>query len=158
VKAAFLFNFAKFIEWPPGTFPSQTTPIQFCVLGNEPLSKTLRQIVDGKQIDGRTLQVLPLHAIESGRECQIVFVSSSEGRQEAALLKELGPAPVLTVGEMPNFAGEGGIINFAVINSHVTLEVNIDAAARAHLAISSKLLALAKITRDGPSTTSTGRN
>jgi len=147
VKAAFLYDFAKFVEWPPHAFRSAKDPIAICVLGKNPVENALDEVVAGKAVEGRTFLVRQIAEINPGCNCQILFVSSSERkrfRTMAASIKGLG---ILTVGEAQDFAAEGGVINFKLEEGRIRLEINLDAAEQSQLRISSKLLSLAQIVK-----------
>jgi len=147
VKAAFLYNFAKFVEWPPDTFKTARDPITICVLGPNPFGNALEEAVTGKTVEGRSFAVRPLVDPGPGCNCQILFVSSAERKRLRSLEAALKKAAILTVGEAQDFASNGGVINFKLENGRVRLEVNLDAAEQARLRISSKLLSLAEIVR-----------
>lgn len=144
VKAAFLYNFARFVEWPSTTFRKQTDPFVTCVLGADPFGGTLEEILKGKQVDGRAFRILRIADTSEAAACQILFISSSEHKRTAAIIATLPPG-TLTVGEMDGFSAAGGIINFTLNEGHVRFEVNRRAAERAGLQISSRLLSLAQI-------------
>lgn len=148
VKAAFLYNFAKFVEWPdPPAGPSKET-LTLCIVGQDPFGDILDQVTKGKTVNGRELAVRRLTGPEEARSCQMVFIAASERRRIPAILEGLKRADVLTVGETESFAQLGGVINFVLQGDRVHFEINLDAAERAGLRISSKLLSLAKIVRD----------
>jgi hypothetical protein len=147
VKAAFIYNFAKFVEWPPQAFKNSTDPITICVLGQNPFGNALEEAVSGKTVEGRTFVVRTLSGEQPAVGCQIVFVSSSERKRFHAILGEIKAGGVLTVGETETFASEGGVINFKIEAGRVRLQVNVDAAEQAKLRISSKLLSLAQIVK-----------
>jgi len=148
VKAAFLFNFAKFIDWPPSSFASPTTPFTVCVLGQDPFGNILDYTLQGKMVGDRPLAVRRLKDKAEARSCQIVFVSSSENVHMVEILKSLQEANVLLVGETAGFATMGGAIEFTLEENHVRFTINIDAVDPSGLKFSSKLLALAKIAHD----------
>jgi hypothetical protein len=145
VKAAFLYNFAKFVEWPPQAFKNPSDPIVIAVLGTNPFGDALAAAVAGKTLGGRAFQVREISTAQQAAVCQIVFISSSERKRLGALLPGIGNAAVLTVGETDNFAAAGGIINFKIDGGNVRLQINIEAARKAQLRISAKLLSLAEI-------------
>jgi hypothetical protein len=145
VKAAFLYNFAKFVEWPPQAFKSPTDPIVIGVLGKNPFGDALAEAVSGKALGGRAFQVREIATAQQAAACQIVFVSSSERKRLGPLFTLLGNAAVLTVGETDNFAEEGGIINFKIDGGSVRFQINMEAARKQQLHISAKLLSLAEI-------------
>lgn len=143
VKAAFLFNFAKFVEWPPQTFKSPGDAMSICVLGPNPFGRSLDEAVDGKSIDGRSFAVRQVADIQQAGGCQILFIPSGQKKRPA----ETAMAGVLTVGESDGFAAGGGVIGFKLEGGRVRLEVNVGAAEQSKLRISSKLLSLARIVK-----------
>ena len=148
IKAVFLYNFAKFVEWPsdPGGNPG---PISICVLGDDPFGGTLDEAIKGKTVNGRELVARRYKQVKETTTCQIVFISSSDKKVLRSILERLIRPGALTVGETEGFAQLGGVINLTLEDNRVHIEVNVDAAERARLKISSKLLNLAKIVRDG---------
>jgi YfiR/HmsC-like len=147
VKAAFLYNFAKFVEWPSQAFQTPQDPIVVCVLGHNPFGKALEEVIRGKSIEGRVFALRLVADADEASTCQILFVGSSEGRRFRSLWGNLKPAGILTVGETVGFAAGGGVINFKLDSGRVHFEINVDAAERAQLRISSKLLSLAQIVK-----------
>lgn len=145
IKAAFLYNFAKFVEWPPRAFKSPWDPIVIGVLGKNPFGDALAEAVAGKTLGGRAFQVREVADAQQAAACQIVFVSSSERKRLGPLFTRVGTSAVLTVGESSNFAAAGGIINFIIDDGNVRLQINVEAARRQQLRISAKLLSLAEI-------------
>jgi len=149
IKAAFLFNFAKFVDWPPGTFNHPDDPLWYCIWGDESYGRVLMQTVKGKIVDGHPLQVRLVHAPQDVKGCHILFVTAAHDLQ-AAQFVHTPVAGLLTVGEEEDFARFGGIINFVLQDEHIGFEINIDASQRAGMKISSKLLSLARIVHDDP--------
>lgn len=147
VKAAFVYNFAKFIEWPQGSLRSPDHPFTVCVLQHNPFGQALESTIRGKSIQGRPLAFRQITDVHQCAECQILFISSLEARRFRSLPEPLKQSGILTVGEAPGFASNGGVINFKIEDGHVRFEINIEAAERARLHISSKLLSLAQIVR-----------
>jgi len=145
VKAAFLYNFAKFVRWPERAFSSPTEPISICVFGRNPFGRTLEQTVAGKEFGGRAFLVRSIADPQDACRCHIVFVSSSEKKRIAAILSAVQTSSVLTVGEFPGFAGQGGAVNFKLEDGAVHFEINLEAARLKELDISSKLLSLATV-------------
>ena len=144
VKAAFLYNFAKFVEWPPQAFKSSSDPITICILGRNPFGTAIEEAVRGKAVEGRVFTVHPVSKVAEARGCQILFVSSSERKHLHSILGDLNISGVLTVGEGDGFTGEGGVIGFKLEGSRIRFEINAGAAERGSLRISSKLLSLAE--------------
>ena len=145
VKAAFVYNFAKFVEWPPQSLRSPSFPFVIGVLGKNPFGNALVELVAGKTLAGREFQVRDVTDAPQASSCQIVFISSSEHKRLKPLLDAIENSGVLTVGETENFAAEGGIINFKIEDGSVRLQINLAAARKQQLRISAKLLSLAEI-------------
>lgn len=142
LKAAFIYNIAKFIEWPPGS-----GTLNLCLIGIDYFGKDFERIA-GKTVAGKVLAVRRLQALEDLRECRIAFISSSEsGRLEEILAAAQG-LQVLTVGDTSGYAERGVVINFYEEHNKIRFEINKTAADRLGLKISSKLLALARIVND----------
>ncbi|HKX30238.1 MAG TPA: YfiR family protein [Blastocatellia bacterium] len=149
VKAAFLFNFAKFVEWPVEAFSHSDgkMPLIIGVMGNESFSKAIESVIDGKTVSGRQLVIKRLKWGQNLRTCHILYISSYEQRHLTQILESLKGSSILTVGEMDQFTQQGGIINLLTEEDRVLFEVNLDVAEQAQLKISSKLLTLAKTVR-----------
>jgi hypothetical protein len=150
VKAAFLFNFARFVEWPPSAFETATSPIGVCVLGDDPFGESLNRVVAGKTLGDRTMMVRRGKKLRELGGCEILFISASERPRLPEILEELRTTPVLTVGEGDDFATRGGEVQFILEDSHVHLLINVDATERAGLKVSSKLLSLAHVVHGDP--------
>jgi hypothetical protein len=148
IKAGFIYNFAKFVEWPSTSFVQPDAPIVIGVLGTDPFGNVLDRIVADKKIGSRGFVVRRYKwskDLKDLRECQILFVSSSEKAHTDEILEFVKWLPILTIGETPGFAERGGVIRFTVEDNRVRFEVSVDAAHNANLNISSRLLTLAKI-------------
>jgi hypothetical protein len=150
LKAAFLLNFAKFIDWPTESFSSPQASFSICVLGKDPFGRSLDDLLPGRTIGGRPVMIVRLKDTLNARHCQIVFVSTSESHNLAEIFDGLHGANTLTVGESEHFAESGGAIQFTVEENHVRFLINPEAGERAGLKFSSKLLALAKIVHEAP--------
>jgi hypothetical protein len=144
VKAAYLYGFAKFVEWPAQKFASPSTPILFCVASDPSFESELNRIVKGKAISGRTLSVISAEESEQARNCHVLFLNSMHSRQTRHLLEAVRGAGVLTVGETDDFAQEGGMIRFILKDERVQFEVNHKAANQEGVLISARLLSVAK--------------
>ncbi len=145
IKAAFLFNFARFVEWPAAAFGSSDSPLSLCVLGEDPFGSALDETVRGEKVRDRRLEVRRTSEVVDLDACQLVFVSASERSRLAEILSALGSRSVLTVGEVEEFAARGGVINFVLVDNRVRFEINPGAAKRSGLKISSELLRLGRI-------------
>jgi hypothetical protein len=144
VKAAFIYNFARFIEWPPDARKDDDTFV-VSVLGRDPIAEVIVDTLRAKKIDGKTVVVRRIVRPEEVGSSQIVFICDSEQSRLSSILKGLEAAPVLTVGETDQFAERGGVIRFRVDRDQVRFDINVTAAERARLKISSELLKLARI-------------
>ncbi len=147
VKAAFLYNFAKFVEWPLGTFGKSSDPIGICIAGQNPFGSTLEDMVQGKKVGGRTFVVRQLPNAPQAGGCQILFIGTADGKRTHAWIEASKGFGVLTVGETSDFTDQGGIIAFRLEGERVRIQVALEAADHARLRISSKLLSLAQIVR-----------
>ena len=144
VKAAFLYNFLKFVDWP-ATPAEQMGPIELCVLGKDPFGGALERVVDGKTVNGRPLTIRRIGDIAAARSCHVLFVSASEAGRVREITKAVHTWSVLTVSEIDRFSERGGIVTFLMEGQRVRFRINPKAAASAGLKISSKLLQLAVV-------------
>jgi len=148
IKAGFIFNFAKFVDWPPTTFAQPDSPIVIGILGTDPFGAIIDQIVQDKKIGGRGFVVKRMKwgtDLKDLKECKILFVGASERVHIDELVQIVKGLPILTVGETPGFAEHGGVIRLVLEDNRVRFEVNVEAARQAGLTISSRLLTLARI-------------
>jgi hypothetical protein len=150
VKAVFLFNFVQFVEWPSTAFSSPEAPFRIGVLGDDPFAGALEAAVQGETVRQRALVIERASRIEALLGCHVVFVARSERALVGPILAATLGKPILTVGDMPDFARGGGIINFYLEGNKVRFEINRAAAQGNGLKLSSQLLGLARIV--GPST------
>lgn len=142
VKAAFVYNFARFTEWPDAAFQDAASPLQLCVLGQDPFDGALNTIA-GKSIGNRELLVsYPIWASEV-RDCHILFISEAAGSRLPEIVTYLQGSPVLTIGDSPEIARSGGIIGLENVENRIRFQVNLDAANRSGLRLSSRILDLA---------------
>ena len=142
VQAAFLFNFAKFVDWPEGTLARNGT-MNVCVMGDDPFGPILDRTVAGKTVHDRPIRVAHVSDVSDVSQCHVLFIAASERRELPRLLPALAGLSILTVGEMASFAQSGGMIGFTSEEDRVRFEINNEAAERAGLHISSQLLKLA---------------
>ncbi|HTC64094.1 MAG TPA: YfiR family protein [Candidatus Saccharimonadales bacterium] len=150
VKAAYLFNFIKFVEWPEAIPAEAQSKWTIGVVGNSPIADELSKLVEGKNILGRELQVKTFQATDNLRACNILFISESEKKHLPAILVGLRGSSVMTVADMEHFIDAGGMVQFVVEDARVRIAIDVGATGRARLKVSSKLLALARtVTDDG---------
>ena len=141
VKAAYLLNFTRYVEWPPSA--AVDSQLSICVLGADPFGRILDVTVAGRTVQGRSLQVRRIQSASEASGCEVVFVSRETWRRNPASLKVLGGTGALTVGESEQFARGGGVIGFVIVDETVRFVVNDAARDRAGLRISSRMLSLA---------------
>jgi uncharacterized protein DUF4154 len=145
VKAAYLFNFLKFVEFPNESFADPLAPIIIGIVGDDPFGSALPQVVTGKTVQGRDLVIRSYRAGEDLRGAHILYISASEKKRLPVILSSLHGSSVLTVADMDGFLEAGGMIQFLNENDRVRFAINVDATNRARLKMSSKLLSLAKV-------------
>ncbi|MDB6020145.1 MAG: hypothetical protein JWQ04_2 [Pedosphaera sp.] len=143
VKALFLLNFTKYVDWPAESLPQAGSPFVIGVLGDEKFGEKVEAIVTGKTIGGQAIEVRQFAKDDVCTNCQILFISSAEKKRVVEILAKLKAAPILTVGESEQFTQQGGIINFTKKDGKVRLEIDLNAARLAKLKLSSKLLSVA---------------
>jgi hypothetical protein len=146
LKAAFLYNFIKFVEWPQ-TPTSPREPYVVAVLGKDPFGPNLDELFRGKTVNGRPVVIKRLVSGEPIAGCHVVFISSSERRRLAQILQQARATSALTVADMEGFAESGGIVEFVTEGNKIRFEINIEVARASGLKIHSTLLNLAKIVR-----------
>jgi hypothetical protein len=144
VKAAFIHNFAKFIEWPASAFEKADSPLRIGILGEGPINAPLMGM-RGKQVQNRSLEITRVRRINDLRQYHIVFVNPSEKGRTRSILRALKGTGILTIGDFEGFAEQGGALNFYLEEGKVRFEINDCAARRENLKVSSKLLRLARI-------------
>ena len=143
LKAAFLLNFTKFVEWPPAAFAEAKSPIVLGILGENPFGDALERTIRDKTINNRPLEIKPFRSSAEATNCHILFISTSEKARLPEILAALRGASVLTVGETDRFTETGGMINFVRQGNKIRFQINEVAAKSVGLKISSKLLSLA---------------
>lgn len=144
LKAAFLYNFAKFVEWPAGAFASPDAPLLICIAGANPFGNALATLA-GKTVDRRPVEVRTLPSATGLERCHIVFVGRAEEGRLKAVLARLGRLPILTVSDIGGFAEGGGMIGLFESEQNIRFNVNLAVARQANLKLSSQLLKLATI-------------
>src|SRR5258708_409334 len=128
VKAAFLYNFAKFVEWPTPAFSAADSPVVLGVIGEDPFGGTLPAVVEHEQVKGRRIEVRPYHIGDDLAGCHALFISKSESGHLKESLKAAQAHNILTAGASSNFLAQGGIINFAMVDKRARFDINVMAA------------------------------
>jgi hypothetical protein len=145
VKATFLYNFTKFIEWPADPLVPGDAPFEIGVVGRNPFGLYLAESMAGQRVHGRPIRIVEFVEPEDVRPCAVLFVPDAMSNRLADITARLKGVPVLVVGESPGFADRGGSANFFLVDNKVRFEINPAVAGTLGLKISSKLLAIAKI-------------
>jgi hypothetical protein len=143
VKAAYLYNFSRFVEWPGKIMQTQSRSFNVCVLGEDPFGPALNSAVANETIAGKSVVAKEIPAPQDAVNCRVLFISSSEDKRLKQILARLGAASVLTVSDLPQFTQPGGMIQFVVEGNRVRFEVNAATAEHAGLTLSSELLKVA---------------
>lgn len=146
MKAAYLYNFGRFVEWP-ASVSARSNTFTVCVFGQDPFGPTLDAILAGETIDGKSVVAKRVSTPQESANCQILFLSSEEGARLSKLTEALQNEAVLTVSDMPQFSQRGGMIQFVLEGKRVRFEVNLTAAQHAGLTLSSELLKVATTVR-----------
>ena len=149
IKAAFLFNFAQFVQWPERSFPDTNAPFRIGVLGDDPFGGVLDETVRGEKVGGHPLMIQRYRDGDDLKDCQILFISRSEGKQTEQVLAELKGKNILTVGDADGFIKNGGVVRFVTEQNKIHLRISPDAAKQANLVISSKILRLSELVEPG---------
>lgn len=147
IKAGFLFNFAKYVEWPADAFDDGTSPIRIGVAGEDPFGDTLEKTFKGKTVNRHPFVIERFKEPGEIKRCHILFVARSEHVRVATILDQARKWSVLTVGEDKDFSRSGGVVNILIENGKPRLEVNPDAALAQKVTINAKLLKVATLVR-----------
>lgn len=149
VKAVFLYNFAHFTQWPSQALGDSNSPLVIGVLGDDPFSNSLDQVVRGEKVNSHPLFVQRYQHVEDIKDCHVLFVSRSEMKHLDRILSTMRGRSVLTVGEADGFAKRGGMVRFVTEQNKIRFRINVEAAKAANLTISSQLLRAADIVAPG---------
>jgi len=144
LKAGFLFNFAKFVQWP-SIEATSTNDFRIAIVDDGDVTPVIASALAGKKVNGRTVTVERLPRYREAKQFDMLFICHSEEKRTPILLRQVGDAPVLLVGESKGFASEGGCINFIRQGENLRFELNLKAAEKAGLKVSSKLASMAKV-------------
>jgi hypothetical protein len=145
IKAAFLYNFTLYTEWPPESFSKPDSPILLAIAGDDPFGSELDAAVRGKTVRGRAIEIHRYPRASDVDSCHLLFLSNGQAKNLPQVLRRFEELPPLTVGETEDFTRNGGAIRFLIEENKVRFEVNTGAVARSRVKLSSKLLSLAKI-------------
>jgi|SRR5688572_3527963 len=147
LKAGFLLNFAKYVEWPPGAFEKKETPITLGILGEDPFGATLEKTLKDREAQDRKFEIVRFRDLGEVKRCHILFVPKTEKANVPEILKAVEGWATLTVGESEGFAAAGGLVNILIEKERPRLEINTEAADKAKLTIQAKLLKVATLVK-----------
>lgn len=149
IKAAYIYNFAMFVDWPADAFLQSDSPIVIGLVGPDPFGSALEEIIRGKRVNKRHLIIKRAPTATELTDAHILFFSASESAKISEMVQQFRRTPVLVVSETPDFLRRGSVINFTVQNNKVGCAINIAAARKARLNISSQLLSLSTVVEGG---------
>jgi hypothetical protein len=152
VKAAFLYKFSIYVEWPASAFATPASPINLCVSGTDPFGPMLERVIGTEKVNGRSIVVQRLKTIEPVHSCHILYIGASDTQSAAEAIETVRGSYVLTVTDNARFNTDAGIINFMIANNRVRFDINDETAAQNGLVISSKLMSLALNVKRRPAT------
>lgn len=144
VKAAFLYNFAKFVSWPDSKFSNSNAPFIIGVFGKDPFGNALRESIVGRKIDGHPIEIRNIRTVNEVKDVHVLFVAGTENARAPGLHAALLQGNVLGVGESEDFLSHGGVIRFIIERERIRFDINISSAIAAGLKISSQLQKLAR--------------
>ena len=147
IKAVFLYNFTQFIDWPPDAFRNPDAPFVIGILGNDPFRSAIDEAVAGEKVKSHSIVVQRYQNVKDIKNCNILFISNTEGGKLREIFSALPTKNILTVSDIPDFATTGGIIRFMTKENKIKLQINLPASKVADLNISSRLLQVAEIVR-----------
>jgi hypothetical protein len=150
VKATYLYNFARFVQWPATATAAKSDSFAICVLGQDPFGPALDAVVAGETIDGKAVSAKRVSKPQDAVGCRVLYISSSEENRLREVLAALDTFGVLTVSDIPQFSQRGGMIQFIQASNKIRFEVNLASAVVAGLTLSSELLKVAVIVRKNP--------
>ncbi len=145
VKAAFLMNFAKFVDWPQSAFPDDQAPLVLGIVGEDPSGGAL-EALNGQVVKNRTIKVQHLSGTSGLQACHMLYIGPSESVRLQSITRALGTAPILTVSDgVEQFAQQGTVINFLLIDNKIRFEINVTVAKKAGLSLATQLLQVGKV-------------
>ena len=147
VKAAFLLNFGRFVEWPATAFADQTEPFRICISGSTDVANALGVLTIGQKLQGRGIAVHLIDHHQPLKQCHMLFIGNVTIRERKALLAEVKGTSTFTVADEKGFVDNGGMLGLVNADNRISFEINQQLAEDAGLKISSRLLSLAKVVR-----------
>lgn len=144
VKAVFLFNFTRFVDWPPSSFESANSPFIIGIIGTDPFGSYIDETVSGETAGQHAIVVKRFKTIKEISNCQVLYIAATDDVQLKEIISECRDKPILTVSDISNFTLMGGVIGFVIESDKIRMQINTESAKAASLVISSKLLRLAK--------------
>lgn len=151
IKATFLYNFTKLVNWPTNTFTNTSAPIIIGVLGKDPFGAALNEVVKGKTVNDRPVLAVRFKSVDEIKNCHVLYISESERRRLEKTIQALRSRPILTVGDLPGFETQG-MITLVKTNETINLHINLEAVTKSGLSLSSRLLRLDKTLKPAQTT------
>lgn len=143
IKAAYIYNFGKFVKWPAVAPANQSGSFTICVLDGDPFGATLGSTLAGETVGGKPVAVRHVEKAQDASVCHILFIGSAQGKDLKGILSALDEDAVLTVSDIPDFSKRGGMIQFVLVGDRLRFEINLDGAEKSHLVFPSELLKVA---------------
>ena len=150
VKAAYLYNFGRFVEWPAKVTTTKTDSFTICILGEDPFGPALDVTLAGERVGNQKVAARRISSLRDSVDCRILFISSSEANRLNKIIEALDTSAILTVSDIPQFSQGRGMIQFVLEGNRIRFEVNLTATQRAGLTLSSELLKVATVVRKSP--------
>ena len=144
IKSVYLLNFGRFVEWPPLALKVPPAPFRICIVGADPVREQLDALLRGQEVKQHKIEVQRFSTRAKLSDCQIAYINASGPEQTSEILLRLKSSPILTVGDAPYFLGSGGMIQFKLKADTLRFIINLRAADRAQLKVSSRLLQIAE--------------
>ncbi|MBF0127624.1 MAG: YfiR family protein [Magnetococcales bacterium] len=144
VKGAYLYHFTKFVTWPPSVFADQEEPFRLCVLGQNPFGSLL-DLLSRKSVNNRRITILYLEGGQQATRCHLLFIANSERDRLTTILAAIQGKPVMTVGDMPDFARQGGMIHFIQVHDTLRFAINQETVLEAGLKVNAMLLQVGQV-------------
>jgi len=144
VKAVYLFNFLNFVDWPEAVFAHPNSPMNLCILGEDPFDKVIDLTFEGKMVGQRRVIIHRLHDMGLDQACHLLFISASEVERMVGIVGSVHNKPILTIGDVKGFVNLNGMIQFVIVDNKIRFQVNRTAIKNASLYMSANLLRLAQ--------------
>jgi hypothetical protein len=150
LEAEYIDRISRLVDWPDGAFPADATPFAICLVGDDPFGEYLVKMARERKIQGRPITLTHISDLSRVSACHLLFIGHSEDKRLDKILAQTSGRPILTIGDTTGFADRGVLVNFYREGDHVRFEINVGAADKSRLRISSKILRLARLVGKKP--------